>query len=137
MVTNAKSGIFTGCGRPSGRQILWAAALGAALPIVLAMLRKLELPTIVRYVLPLIPLAAGGQYMRVLVRDIREQKDELQLRIYLEAAIVVVCGLVILMLVYPALEAAGWVGKLDSFGVQMMIIALGLVGYFTASRRYR
>ena len=137
MVTNEKRGIFSSCGRPSGRQLLWAVAMGASLPVVMAMLKKLELPAVVRYLLPLVPLAVGAQYMRVLVRDTRSQMDELQLRIYLEAAVVVVCGLFILMLAYPVLELAGWVGKLDFFVVLVMIVALGTVGYIAAARRYR
>jgi uncharacterized membrane-anchored protein len=67
----------------------------------------------------------------------RRQMDELQLRIYLEAAAVVACGLFILMLSYPLLEAAHLVGPLDCYVVLVMIVVLGLVGYVSGVRRYR
>jgi hypothetical protein len=126
-----------GCERPSGRQILWAIAFGASLIAATAILRYLNMPAAVRYLVPAVPLLCGLVYVRVLVDDIRRQRDELQLRIYLEAAVVVLCGLFIVMLIYPLLEAAHLVGPLNSFIVLDIITVLLLVGYFTARRRYR
>jgi len=125
------------CGRPSGRQFLWAVVFGISLGVGSALLKHLPLPAAVRYLIPFFPLVFGLLYARALVGDIRRQMDELQLRIYLEATAVVVCGLFIVMLVYPLLEAAHLVGPLDSFGVFLLIVVLGLIGYFTAARRYR
>jgi predicted membrane channel-forming protein YqfA (hemolysin III family) len=110
---------------------------GATLPICLAVLRHLHLPTAVRYLIPAVPLFAGVQYLRVLVRDMRQQMDELQLRIYLEAAAVVVCGLFIVMVMHPLLEAAQLVGPLDYLEVLVVIVVLGIVGYISGVRRYR
>jgi hypothetical protein len=129
--------VLEGCGRPSGRQYVWAILLGVSLSFGLALLRYLHLPTAVRYLIPAVPLFAGAQYVRVLVSDMRRQMDELQLRIYLEAAAVVACGLFILMLSYPLLEAAHLVGPLDCYVVLVMIVVLGLVGYVSGVRRYR
>jgi hypothetical protein len=49
------------------------------------LVRRVEMPAPARAVLP---LAAGLFYMRSMVTDFRRQSDELQLRIYLEAAVV-------------------------------------------------
>jgi hypothetical protein len=135
--TPPKRGVLAGCGRPSGRQLAWAIVFGVSLSIGLAVLRYLTVPTAVRYLIPAVTLFAGAQYLRVLVRDMHRQKDELQLRIYLEAAAVVVCGLFILMVTYPMLEAARLVGPLDSFGVFVLMVVLGVVGYISGVRRYR
>jgi hypothetical protein len=128
---------LAGCGRPSGRQYLWAILCGASLSIGLAVLRYVHLPTAVRYMIPAVPLFAGVQYLRVLVRDMRHQMDELQLRIYLEAAAVVVCGLFILMITHPLLEAAQLVGPVDYMAVLIWMVVLGIVGYISGVRRYR
>jgi hypothetical protein len=142
MTTQLKSAleqrsVVTGCGRPSGLQYAWAIAFGVTLSVGIAVLRHLTLPTAVRYVVPFVPLFAGVQYILVMVRDTRRRQDELQLRVYLEASLVVVCGLFVLMLCYPLLEAANIIGPLDSYQVLVMIVALGAVGYFSAYRRYR
>jgi len=137
MGTSPKPSIFSSCGQPSGRQLVWALLFGLSLPVVLAILHYWKPPTAVRYLVPVVPLYLGGQYVRALMRDIRTQKDELQLRIYLEAAAVVVSGMFILMLVYPSLRAAGLVGPLDESAVLILMAALGVVGYFGAVRRYR
>ena len=100
-------------------------------------MRLLTLPAAVRYLIPAVPLFAGVQYVRVLVSDIRHQMDELQLRIYLEAAAVVVCGLFLLMITYPLLQAANLVGPLDYFVVLVLMVVLGIMGYISGVRRYR
>ncbi len=130
-------GVVLGCGRPSTLQLVWAVVFGVTLSLGIAVLRHLTLPTAVRYLVPFVPLFAGIEYILVMVRDTGRQQDELQLRIYLEAAMVVVCGLFVLMLCYPLLEAAQLLGPLDSYMVLVMIVLLGAVGYFSAYRRYR
>jgi hypothetical protein len=72
-----------------------------------------------------------------MVRDLRRQVDELQLRIYLEAAAVVVGGLFIIMLTYPTLQEAGVLPALDYSMVLVLIVLLGTGGYINARRRYR
>jgi hypothetical protein len=101
------------------------------------LMRRLQLPSAVRYALPLAPLLAGFFYMRSIVADIRGQSDELQLRIYLEAAAVVVCGLFIVLLTYPLIELADWAGPLDNTLVLFVMFVLGATGYSLARRRYR
>ena len=103
----------------------------------MSLLRHLSMPVAVRYLIPVVPLFAGARYVQVLVRDMRKQMDELQLRIYLEAAAVVVCGLFILMICHPLLEAAHLVGALDHLEVLVVIAVLGIVGYASGVRRYR
>jgi len=134
---SGRRSFLQGCGRPSGRQLLYAIAFGISLGVATAVLRHLTLPAAVSYLVPAVPLLCGLLYVRAMVDDIRRQMDELQLRIYLEAAAVVVCGLFIVMLIYPLLEAAHLVGPLDSLMVLVLIAALLVVGYITAMRRYR
>src|SRR6267154_1582472 len=121
--------VLAGCGRPSGRQLLWAIVFFVSLGIGLAVLRHWALPVAARYLVPVIPLFAGAGWVLVFVRDVRRQMDELQLRIYMEAAAVAVCGLFVLMLSYPLLQAAHLVGPLDHTVVLALIVVLGIVGY--------
>jgi len=100
-------------------------------------LNRLALPPIIRYLVPALPLTAGLFYIRAMVRDIHGQLDELQRLIYLEAAAVTVCGLFIVMLAYPLLQAAGLVGQLDYLAVLFILGLVGAVGYANARRRYR
>jgi hypothetical protein len=142
MVTDLKPSaqagrVGSGCGRPSGRQLLWAFVFGFSLVVGTAVLKLLSLPAAVRYLIPVPPLLIGLLYMRAMVGDIRRQMDELQLRIYLEAAAVVVCGPFIIALMYPLLEAAKLVGPLDYLVVLVLIVVLGFIGYIAAARRYR
>ncbi len=76
-------------------------------------------------------------YLLTMVRDLRRQVDELNLRIYLEASAVVVCGLFIVMLTYPALHDAGVLPALDYSMVLALIAVLLVGGYIGARRRYR
>jgi len=133
----APAGRLLTCGRPSGRQFLWAIVFGISLGLGSALLKHLSVPAAARYLIPALPFLFGLLYMRAMVGDIRRQMDELQLRIYLEAAAVVVCGLFIIALTYPLLEAAHLVGPLDYMVVLLLIVVLGVVGYITAARRYR
>jgi hypothetical protein len=55
----------------------------------------------------------------------------------MEAAAVTVCGLFILMVAYPVLEAAHLAVKLDYSVVLALIVGLGLAGYISGVRRYR
>ncbi|MGA2038633.1 MAG: hypothetical protein ABSH42_05095 [Bryobacteraceae bacterium] len=142
MTTNLKQtlplrAIFDGCGRPSGRQFLWVILFGMSLGIAGPVLQRATLPPAIRYLIPVVPLFLGAQYVRTLVHDSRRQMDELQLRIYLEAAAVVVCGLVIIMITYPLLQAAHLVGPLSYLVVLVLIVVLGVVGYAGGVRRYR
>ena len=102
-----------------------------------AVLHYLTVPAAVRYLVPVVPLLAGLLFVRALVHDIQRQKDELQLRVLLEAAAVVVCGLFIVMLTYPILEGARLVGPLNHLFVEVLIAVLLVIGYLSARRRYR
>ena len=124
------------CGRASARQLWWAIAFSAALTVATLGLRHLALPPFARLLIPVLPLLAGLMYLLAMVRDLRRQLDELQLRIYLEAAAVVVGGLFIIMLTYPTLQEAG-VPALDYSIVLALIVLLGAAGYYNARRRYR
>src|SRR5689334_21727509 len=103
MMSGSKSALperrsVLGCGRPSRRQMLWAIVFGVTLAIGTVVLRHWQLPTAVQYLIPAVPLGAGVLYMRAMVGDMQRQMDELQLRIYFEAAAIVVCGLFVIML---------------------------------------
>jgi hypothetical protein len=100
-------------------------------------LRWVPLPLVVQYLVAAVPVLAGGMYMNALVCDLRRQRDELQLRIYLEAAAVVVGGLFLLMCTYPLLEASHLVGPLDWGNVLLFMSVIGAVAYIRARRRYR
>src|SRR5258706_4522299 len=117
------------CGRPSGRQLLWAIAFGLTLVAGLMVLRWVPIPLAVQYLVSAVPVFAGGMYMNGLVYDLRRQRDELQLRIYLEASAVVVGGLFLIMCTYPLLQAAHLVGPLDWGNVLLLMSVLGAVAY--------
>src|SRR5262249_12528659 len=85
--------VVKGCAHASTLQYIWALVFAVTLCVGILALRHLALPTPLRYVIPFVPLLTGAQYILVMVRDNRRQQDELQLRIYLEAAMAVVCGL--------------------------------------------
>jgi len=126
-----------GCERPSVAQLSWAIAFGVSLGVATAVLKHLTVPVPLRYLIPAVLLALGTLYMRAMVRDIRRQMDELQLRIYLEATAVAVAGLFIILLIYPTLEVGHLVAPLDAYTVLALMTALGIAGYFGARRRYR
>jgi len=103
----------------------------------MVVLRHFSLPLSVQYVLAAIPIFAGCLYMNAMVCDVRRQMDELQLRIYLEAAAVVVCGLFPMMCTYPLLQSEHLVGPLD-WGIVLIILGvLGTSPCTRALRRYR
>ena len=124
-------------GRPSKRQLLWSITFGLSLVAGMVALRHLSLPLSVQYLVAAVPVFAGAMYINAMVCDVRRQMDELQLRIYLEAAAVVVCGLFLMMCTYPLLQAAHLVGPLD-WGIVLIIMGvLGTIAYVRALRRYR
>ena len=111
-------------------------AFGGSLIAVSLALRHLSMPPFVRLLASLFPLGTGFMYLHTLVRDMRKQVDELHLRIYLEASVVVVCGLFIIMLVYPTLMETGIFPELDYSVVLVLMVALLAGGYMAARRRY-
>jgi hypothetical protein len=112
-------------------------AFGLTLGAGVIVLRRFSLPLAAQYALAAVPVVAGAMYMNALVCDLRRQRDELQLRIYLEAAAVVVGGLFLLMCTYPLLQAAHLVGPLDWGNVLLFMNVIGAVAYIRALRRYR
>jgi hypothetical protein len=126
-----------GCGRPSGRLLVWSIVFSLTWVVGSILLPRFTFPTAIQYLIAAIPVFAGGMYINAIVRDVRRKRDELQLRIYLEAAAVVVCGLFLLMFTYPLLQAVHLVGPLDSGRVLVFMAVLLVVAYFRAKRRYR
>ena len=63
--------------------------------------------------------------------------DELQLRVQLEAASVACLGTFVLMLLYPAIQYAGFVGQIRPVYVIYVMLALAGLGYLNAVRRYK
>jgi len=118
-------------------QLFWSMAFFVSLGLGTVVLHRLTVPVAARYLVAIVPLLAGFLYIRAMVRDIDRQMDELQRRIYLEAAAVAVCGLFIVMLAYPLIHAAGVVGQLDYLVVLFILGLLGAAGYLNARRRYR
>ncbi len=125
------------CGRPSLRQMVWVAVFAASLPVGVAVHRRMDVPPLLGYLLAAIPLLAGAMYMRTMVRDVREQMDELQIRIYLEAATISLCGLFVVVCSYQLIEKAGLAGPLNGTIVILLMVGFGLIGYWRAVRRYR
>jgi hypothetical protein len=125
------------CGRPSPAQWIWAAMFFLSLGLAALTLGRQDLWPGVRYAVPIVCLGAGLGYIKTMLRDLRSQSDELQLRIYLESTAITSHGLFVAMLVYPAFEKAGLVGPLDYSMVLVLLVALGMGGYLMASRRYR
>ena len=125
------------CGQVSAKQLWWALAFFGSLAVATIGIRHVPFPSPVRYLVPAVPLVAGLMYVLTMVRDLRSHVDELHLRIYLEAAAVVVGGLFIIILTYPALQEAGILPALDYSIVLALILALGAGGYANARRRYR
>jgi len=127
-----------GCfGRPSARQMWWGIVFLISATGGSIVLRHASLPPVAQDLIAVFPVFAGVFYMNALIGDVRAQMDELQLRIYLEAAAMVVCGLFVLTIVYPGLQAAHLVGPLDWDIVLMFIMTLGIIAYVRAMRRYR
>jgi cation transport ATPase len=138
LTSNSSSDFKNGsCGQASAKQLWWALAFFGSLAAATLGLRHLPLPFAVRSFVPAVPLVAGLMYLLTMVRDLRHQVDEMQLRIYLEAAAVVVCGLFIIMLTYPTFQEAGVLPALDYSMVLTLIVLLGTGGYLSARRRYR
>ena len=135
--TPAKRRPLNACGRPSAAQVYWGLAFVVTLIAGVLVNRNFVLATPFRQMAPLVPLAAGSFYLHAFLRDLHAQKDELQIRIYLEAAVLTVGGLVILMMAYPLLQKGGLVGPLDSTMVLVMLGLLAMAGCFKAARRYR
>jgi hypothetical protein len=125
------------CVRGSSQQFATALAFFGTLTGCTYALKHLELAPAVRMLLPVLPLVTGLLYVLSVIRDLRRQVDELQLRLYLEASAVVVCGLFVLMLVFPVLKQAGIIETLDETIVMLLIVGLGIGGYLNARRRYR
>jgi hypothetical protein len=129
--------LFSRACRPSVRQTVWAVIFFLTLGGGTVLLRRGIVSGPLRYVVAGLPLLTGFFYMWTMVGDIRRQMDELQLRIYLEAAAITLAGLFVLILVYPLFESIQVVGRLDFSVVVFLLVGLFLAGYVIAVRRYR
>lgn len=123
--------------RPSVRQMVWAIVFFISLGGGTVLLRRKVVSGPLGYVVAALPLLSGFMYMRTMVGDIRRQMDELQLRIYLEAAAITLAGLFVVILVYPLFESLHLVGKIQYSVVVYLMVGLFLVAYIIAVRRYR
>ncbi len=124
----------TGCGF-SRAQLIWsgAFALGTIVAVLLLALFQLGLP--LRIAASLLAVVPGVVYIVVMVRDVR-RLDELQQRIFLEAAAVALAGAFLCSMLYPTLHKAGLVPDLSPAAMAVVIVALATVGYAIAKRRY-
>ena len=95
-----------------------------------------RLATAWRILILAVPLVSAVAYIHFLLRDMR-RLDELQLRVQLEAASVACLGTFVLMLLYPAIQYAGFVGQIRPVYVVYVMLALAGLGYLNAVRRYR
>jgi hypothetical protein len=128
---------ITSCVRGTLGQFLWALAMGltAAGGILLLALMH-GAPLALRIAAVALPLVCGGVYIHYLVRDMR-RLDELQLRIHLEAAATACLGVFIAAIVFPVVQMAGFVRRLEAYYVVFLLVGLVMFGYLNASRRYR
>ena len=125
------------CGRGSAGQFFSALALGLAIAgAILLENFKPSLATPWKALILAVPLASATAYIYFLLRDMR-RLDELQLRVHLEAASVACLGTFVLMLIYPAIQYAGFVGPLRPVYVVYLMLALVGLGYMNATRRYK
>src|SRR5882724_9343510 len=98
--------LFSRACRPSRRQAVWALLFFFSQGLGTIVLSRAWVPPPYTYAVAAAPLIAGVFYIASVVSDIRTRMDELQRRIYLEAAAVTVCGLFLITMVYPLLEKA-------------------------------
>jgi len=125
------------CNRGSAGQFVSAIlmALAVAGAVLLESFAKF-LPTAVKALILLVPLGCGVAYVHFLLRDMR-RLDELQLRVHLEAAAVGCLGTFVVMLLYPAVQYAGFLGQLRPVYVVFVLIGSMGLGYANAVRRYK
>ncbi len=124
------------CGRMSYAQLFWAVVFNVGAGASMIALRRYSLGLAWRIALPLLSLLFGALYMRAMARDMRSL-DELQIRIWLEAAAFACFGTAIVMWVFPIAQRAGFVGQLDPVMVIFLIFLFAFVGFLLANRRYR
>jgi len=129
--------LFSRACRPSTRQTVWAIVFFVAQGLGLIALSRKWIPPPYTYAVAVAPLIAGLFYIHSMVSDIRRRMDELQLRIYLEAAAVTVGGLFLAAMVHPLFEKAHLLGPLNDSIVLFLIVGLFVAGYVNAVRRYR
>ena len=128
--------LSSNCTKGTLRQTAWllAMALSTSIGIVVLTWRRPAVPW--RVLAVIVPVVLGLVYARQLVRDLK-RLDELQVRIQLEGAATACLGVFLLSLLYPVLQAAGFVGPMQSYYVVLVLAALLAVGNFNAYRRYR
>src|SRR5258705_3927152 len=108
--------------KPSARQMVWALLFFVSQTLGTIALSRKWIPSTYTYAVAVAPLIAGLLYIRITVTDMRRQMDELQLRIYLEAAAVTLYALFLIMMVYPLFEKAHLVGSLDDSIVVFLMV---------------
>ncbi len=134
---NTSSPAIGSCKRGSAGQFVSALTLGlsvAGATLLQDFTPRLATPW--KVVILAVPLASAVAYIHFLMRDMR-RLDELQLRVHLEAASVACLGTFVLMLIYAAIQYAGFVGQIRPVYVVYLMLALAGLGYLNAVRRYR
>jgi hypothetical protein len=124
------------CGRPSFAQFLWAVLFSASSGISLVIVREPTRGPAVKWAAAIIPVVCGVILIGAVIRDMSKM-DELQRRVFTEAAAVALLGVLVMGLVYPAFQRAGFVGPLSPPLVSLAALLLALLGYMNAWRRYR
>ncbi|HYZ83092.1 MAG TPA: hypothetical protein VE621_01740 [Bryobacteraceae bacterium] len=125
------------CGRLSVAQSLWAALFIGGSILGEIVLRRIKEPTpATTAALVLIPILAGVFYLWWLVRDL-SHLDELQRRFWTEGAVVGCAATFILLMTYPLLEEADWVGPINPPLCAAALFVFTCAGYFRAWSRYR
>jgi len=121
-------------GKPSKAQIIWAVLFALALTAN-EFVRKSAGIDAYRWLLP-VPVICGIFYVIHVVKDMA-RIDEMQQRIYLEAAAATCLGLFLLGLLHPTFERAGLIGPLEGIHVSIAVGLLVTVGFFVSAWRYR
>lgn len=124
-----------GCGRASWAQLIWALLFAVMVGLSALLVKWAGSNQILRMAVALAPVVPGIVYIRIMVQDLAKL-DEMYRRIYLEAVAAAFAGLFLFLMIYPGVQKAGIVGELEPAAVVLVMVALALVGYFFASRRY-
>jgi hypothetical protein len=124
------------CSRATLGQTLWLLGAGLSTAAGILLIAKLKPGLPLRVLAVAVPLACGIAYIWRLIHEMK-RLDELQLRIQLEAAATACVGVFVAAIVYPVVQIAGFVGRLEPYYVVFLMAGLLGVGYLNAVRRYR
>jgi hypothetical protein len=125
------------CSRGSVGQFVSAILMALTVAGAILLERRAKfLSTPAKALILLVPLVFSAVYIHYVLRDMR-RLDELQRRIHLEAAAVGCLGTFMVMLLYPAVQYAGFLGQLSPVNVVFVLFGCAGLGYVNAVRRYQ